>query len=212
MKKVIACLLLSSSLFISCKKETSQATTEQKQENVKQVTYSIDTNASEINWTAYKTTAKKAVKGVFTKLNITNPINSNTKKGAFDNLGFDIPVSSFFSKDETRDTKIKALFFGAMDNTTLISGTFSNISGDDNLGSMSLNLKMNNETVAIPMTYSIENNIVSINGNINNLMDWKMSTAFNSLHKACELLHTGEDGVSKTWEDVAISATVVLSN
>ena len=210
MKKVIACLLFSSILFISCKKETSQTTVETKKETTKQITYRIDANASEVHWTAYKTTAKKAVKGVFTKLNISNSTNSNTKQGVFDNLEFNIPVSSFFSKDETRDTKIKALFFGVMDNTTLISGTFSNVNGNDSKGTLTLNLKMNNETVAIPMTYSIDNNIISINGNITNLMDWKMEKAFNSLHKACELLHTGEDGISKTWEDVAISAVVVL--
>jgi hypothetical protein len=210
MKKVIACLIFSSILFISCKKETSQSTVETKKETTKQITYRIDANASEVHWTAYKTTAKKAVKGVFTKLNISNSTNSNTKQGVFDNLEFNIPISSFFSKDETRDTKIKALFFGVMDNTTLISGTFSNVNGNDSKGTLTLNLKMNNETVAIPMTYSIDNNIISINGNIANLMDWKMEKAFNSLHKACELLHTGEDGKSKTWEDVAISAVVVL--
>ena len=212
MKKVIACLLLSSILFISCKKETSQTTVEPKQETTKQITYSIDANASEVHWTAYKTTAKKAVKGVFTKLNITSSTNSNTKQGVFNNLEFSIPVTSFFSKDEIRDTKIKALFFGVMDNTSLISGTFSNLNGDDSKGSMALNLKMNNEIITVPMTYVIENNIVSIDGNINNLMDWKMEKAFNSLHKACELLHTGDDGVSKTWEDVAISATVILNH
>jgi hypothetical protein len=212
MKKVIACLLFSSILFISCKKETSQATVEPKQETTKQITYSIDANASEVHWTAYKTTDKKAVKGVFTKLNIINSTNSDTKQGVLNNLEFSIPVTSFFSKDETRDTKIKALFFGVMDNTSLISGTFSNLNGNDSKGTFILNLKMNNEIVAIPMTYEIENNIMSINGNIVNLMDWKMEKAFNSLHKACELLHTGEDGVSKTWEDVAISAIVVLKS
>ena len=77
---------------------------------------------------------------------------------------------------------------------------------------MTLNLTMNNETVGVPMTYTIEDNIVSINGNINNLMDWKMESAFNSLHAACELLHTGEDGISKTWEDVAIGAKVYLTH
>ena len=212
MKKIIAYLLFSTVLLISCKKETSQTTVEPKQDTTKQNNYNIDTNASEVHWTAYKTTAKKAVKGVFTKLNITSFTNSDTKHGVFNNLEFSIPVTSFFSKDEIRDTKIKALFFGAMDNTSLISGTFTNVNGDDSKGSMALNLKMNNEIVAIPMTYVIENNIVSIDGNINNLMDWKMEKAFNSLHKACELLHTGDDGVSKTWEDVAISATVILKH
>lgn len=209
MKKAIACLLLSSILFISCKKENTTAPKEK--EPVKETTYSIDANASEVHWTAYKTTAKKAVKGVFTKLNITNSTNSTTKLGVFDKLGFEIPISSFFSKNEARDTKIKTLFFGVMDNTILINGTFSNVEGNETDGQLLLNLTMNNETVAVPMTYKTTDNIITINGTIENLMDWKMAKAFNSLHKACELLHTGEDGVSKTWQDVAISATVILN-
>ena len=210
MKKIITCLLISSTLFISCKKETSQAKEISTQKTEKKITYTIDANASEVHWTAYKTTAKKAVKGVFTKLNLTNAKSSTTKLGIFENLEFNIPVTSFFSKDDTRDTKIKALFFGIMDNTSLINGTFSDVTGNETKGTMTLNLTMNNETVGVPMTYSTEKNIISINGNIANLMDWKLEKAFNSLHKACELLHTGEDGVSKTWEDVAISAIVVL--
>lgn len=211
MNKVITCLVLSSILFISCKKEVTKPTTEQKKETVQEITYSINTNASEVHWTAYKTTAKKEVKGVFTKLNITNQNKSNTKLGVFDNLSFDIPVSSFFSKNEARDTKIKTLFFGVMENTALISGTFSNIEGNESEGRMVLNLTMNNETVAVPLTYNTIDNTITLNGTIKNLLDWKMGNAFNSLHKACELLHTGEDGVSKTWQDVALNAVVFLN-
>jgi len=208
MKKAILCLLVSSLFIISCKKETKEP--EVTTQEAKKPTYSIDASTTEINWTAYKTTAKTPVKGIFTRLNIEKPIQSDNKQGAFENLKFSIPVSSFFSKNEIRDNKIKTLFFGVMKETTLISGHFSNVTGNEKEGAMSLNLKMNGETIAIPMKYSISDNKVDINGTITNLMDWKMEDAFKSLHKACELLHTGEDGVSKTWEDVAINATAIL--
>ena len=208
MKKVILCLLVSSLFISSCKKETKK-TEAPTQETTKQ-TYSVDASTTEVHWTAYKTTAKTPVKGIFTSLKIDKPIKSESKQGAFSNLAFNIPVSSFFSKNEVRDDKIKAMFFGVMKETTLISGNFSNIIGNEEEGTMSLNLKMNGELVAIPMKYTISDNKVEINGTITNLMDWKMEDAFKSLHKACALLHTGEDGVSKTWEDVAISTTAVL--
>jgi len=208
MKKVILCLLVSSLFITSCKKEAKQTETP-TQETTKQ-TYSVDASTTEVHWTAYKTTAKTPVKGTFTSLIINKPIKSDSKQGAFANLVFNIPVSSFFSKNEVRDNKIKKLFFGVMKETTLISGSFSNITGNEEEGSMSLNLKMNGEKVAIPMKYAISDNKVEINGTITNLMDWKMNNAFKSLHKACALLHTGEDGISRTWEDVAISATAVL--
>ncbi|NQY28512.1 MAG: YceI family protein [Flavobacteriaceae bacterium] len=208
MKKVILCLLVSSLFITSCKKDTKQP--EETTQEAKTPTYSVDANTTEINWTAYKTTEKTPVKGIFTSLNIDNPIQSDSKHGAFANLEFSIPISSFFSENEIRDNKIKALFFGIMKETILISGRFSDIIGNDEEGTMSLNLKMNGETIAIPMKYTISDNKVDINGTITNLMDWKMDAAFKSLHKACELLHTGEDGISKTWEDVAINATAVL--
>jgi len=208
MKKVILCLLVSSLFIASCKKETKN--TEVTTQETTKPTYSVDASTTEVNWTAYKTTAKTPVKGIFTSLKIQKPVKSESKQGAFTNLEFNIPVSSFFSKDEVRDNKIKALFFGVMNETTLISGRFSNVTGNEEKGEMSLNLKMNGELVPIPMKYTISDNKVEINGTINNLMDWKMENAFKSLHKACELLHTGEDGVSKTWKDVAISATAVL--
>ncbi len=208
MKKITLCLLISSLFIISCKKSEKQEET--TIEIVKNKTFSVDANSTEINWTAYKTTAKTAVKGVFTNLNIEKPIQSDNKQGTFANLEFSIPVSSFYSKNEIRDNKIKKLFFGFMEDTELISGHFSNITGNEEEGAMSLNLKMNGQTVAVPMKYTIDNNKINIDGTITDLLDWKMNAAFNSIHKACELLHTGEDGISKTWQEVAISATAVL--
>ncbi|MGB0896473.1 MAG: YceI family protein [Flavobacteriaceae bacterium] len=213
MKTLIASTLFCSLAFFSCKKENSNTTpTIPQQETTKQTNYSIDSEATEIHWTAYKTTDKKAVEGVFTKLNITESTPSITKQDVFKNLTFEIPVSSFFSNNDVRDNKIKTLFFGVMENTTLITGTFSKIDGNNVNGHLTMNLNMNNNTVNVPLTYSINNNIITLNGTINNLLDWKMKQAFDSLHKSCELLHTGEDGISKTWQDVAIGATVVLKH
>lgn len=209
MKKILTTVLACSIFMISCKKQEKQ-NTEQVIEKSQKNQFSIDANATEINWTAYKTTAKTAVKGVFTSLKIDNPIKSTNKQDTFENLEFSIPISSFYSKNEIRDSKIKKLFFGFMKNTELISGNFTDINGDNKKGTMSLNLKMNGEIVVVPMNYSISENVIIINGTIKDLLDWKMDKAFNSIHKACELLHTGEDGVSKTWQEVAISATAVL--
>jgi len=212
MKKLFLLLAVTTLGLTACKKENKTTTETEKTIVATPSTYSIDAKATQVHWTAYKTTAKKGVKGVFTTLKISNPITSKTKQGAFENLAFEIPVSSFFSKNEERDTKIKKLFFGVMDQTTLISGGFSNVAGNDTKGTMTLNLKMNGNLVPVPMTYTITNNTVTVNGTLTNLMDWKMETAFVSLHKACEKLHTGTDGVSKTWTDVAISATAVLKS
>ena len=207
MKKKITLFVLLLVAFNSCKK----APETQLQDATKN-TYSVNPLTTKIHWEAYKTTAKTPVKGVFTSINIANKIQSDTKQGAFANLEFSIPVSSFFSKDEDRDAKIKKLFFGLMKETTFITGRFYNIMGNEKEGTMTLYLKMNTETIPIPMTYTIVENKVSLNGKITNLIDWKIEKAFKSLHNACKVLHTGEDGVSRTWEDVTISATTLLNN
>lgn len=208
MKKIITLIVICTFINISCKKENKEESTTP---NVSESSiYSIDSEASAVQWTGYKTSDKAAVKGVFTKINLNNTINSKTKHESIEGLQFSIPVSSFFSKNEIRDSKIKLLFFAAMEETTMVSGHFSNVIGTEFKGSVSLNLKMNNETVIVPMNYIIANNVISLDGTIENLLDWKMESAFNALHKACEILHTGPDGISKTWTEVAIKAQAVL--
>ena len=212
MKNLLVYIFVLTTLGLtSCKKEKTGPEEPAKTETVEaKKLYSVNPEVTKVNWTAYKTTAKTPVKGQFTVLRINTPVESETKAGAFSNLDFEIPVSSFFSNDNERDTKIKALFFGVMENTTLVTGKFTDVQGNDTEGTMTLNLIMNGNSIPVPMTYTIENQKVTINGTITNLLDWKMEDAFNSLHKACETLHTGEDGVSKTWQEVAIEAVAML--
>jgi hypothetical protein len=43
-----------------------------------------------------------------------------------------------------------------------------------------------------------------------NLENWDALAAV-SINKACEALHTGKDGISKTWSEVAVHADVLLN-
>ncbi len=213
MKKTILLLTLSGLTLLSCKKNEKKETVSEKTTVETIITtpkFSVNTAKSTVSWTAYKTTKKIEVNGTFTEINIKKIIKSDTPQGTLDNLQFNIPVSSFFSKNESRDTKIKTLFFGIMKKTTALSGHFSDIKGDDTKGKLNLNLKMNNNTVAVPMKYTITNNVITLNGKITNLMDWKIEEAFTSLHKSCEQLHTGADGVSETGKDVTIQANIAI--
>jgi hypothetical protein len=45
---------------------------------------------------------------------------------------------------------------------------------------------------------------------IMNLENWDALNAVESINKACEVLHTGKDGVSMTWSEVAVHADVLL--
>ena len=92
-----------------------------------------------------------------------------------------------------------------MDDTEFLSGSFTT-SGEEII----LNLKMNGTTKEIPLTYKISDRHIKLNGKLT-MLDFGAVKAYESIHKACELLHTGADGVSKTWEEVGIEAIVFLS-
>lgn len=201
MKKiyVLPLLLLTMILYTSCKESAK------KEPATAEKSYSVDSETTKINWTAYKTTAKVPVKGQFTEVTIENAKKASTPLEALNGLKFDIPVSSLFTNDTIRDGKLKKFFFGVMENTSLLSGTVNTT----NETSGFVNLKMNGVTKDLPVTFVIKDNIVTIEANME-LNDWQTEIALNTLHEACKELHTGEDGISKTWSDVKIEVTTDL--
>jgi polyisoprenoid-binding protein YceI len=163
----------------------------------------VDSTAT-IKWTAYKTTEKLPVSGVFKTINITNSKQAQTAELALDSLQFSIPVSSLFSNNPERDGKLKDLFFGIMANTSLLNGTI-HVEGDK-MGS--LEVVMNGVTKSLPLTFTTAGDTIHFSG-VMNLPEWNVTEAFASLNKACFDLHKGKDGISKTWDDVLIEASVV---
>ena len=75
---------------------------------------------------------------------------------------------------------------------------------------MVASITMNGETNDIPMDITIaDERRVTLVGTMN-LKDWNALDALASLNKVCFDLHKGADGVSKTWEDVAIEVSTFL--
>lgn len=181
-----------------------------KQTPKKEITtkgYIVESKTTTINWTAYKTTSKTPVKGVFTKVNLENAKHGKTAFEALNGLKFSIPVSSIFTKDTIRDNKLKKFFFGVMDNTKLLSGTINM----NNETSGTVDLTMNGVTQTLPITYVISDQMVTMEA----LMDvdnWNAQNALTSLNKACKELHTGEDGITKTWSEVKIDIATYLKH
>jgi len=193
MKTKILSLLIIITLGVSlnsCKKEVKKADA---------IQYSIEPKTTTINWTAYKTTDKVPVKGVFKTVNVTNTVSSTNPFEAVNNLKFSIPVNSIDSKDETRDAKLINSFFGSMKDT-------KNLIGKINLGEKgrgSIDLTMNGITTKLPITYIISGQLAEINATLN-LDNWKAQLAIKTLNKVCNEKHKGDDGISKTWNEVNI--------
>ena len=193
-------ILITLTAIISCKdtKKKEIKKTEEKG-------YSVEQKTTTINWIAYKTNDKIPVKGQFTKLNIEDQSKSKTALEALNNLKFSIPVSSLFTNDTIRDSKLKKFFFGALKNTSLISGTIH----INNETSGTVDIVMNGITQALPITFIISDQMVTLEG-VMDLDNWQAQTAIESLNEVCKELHTGSDGISKTWSEVKIEVATYL--
>ena len=90
-------------------------------------------------------------------------------------------------------------------NTELIKGKIKY--ADSNY---SASITMNRVTHNLPLEVNItDERRVNMKG-VMNLKDWNALGALESLNKVCFDLHKGADGVSKTWEDVAIEVNTFL--
>ncbi|WP_435415793.1 YceI family protein [Polaribacter aestuariivivens] len=204
MKKITQIFLLLTFVinFTGCKSEKKENTTTIDTKPKSTAAYSLNEATNEINFTAYKTTEKIPVGGQFKKVNIISGGEGNTINEAINNTEFSIPVSSIFTKDSSRDYKIKKFFFGVMDETKLLSGKL--MIENDSIGYA--NIKMNGVTEKVPFKYTVTNNTFAMKATMD-VTSWNATKALASLNKICEALHTGSDGVSKTWSDVELNIT-----
>jgi len=201
MKKIYALsiLLLALVTISSCKD------TPKKEKESTRKGYTVEAKTTTINWVAYKTTNKVPVKGQFTEVIIENRKSSSTALEALNGIKFDIPVTSLFTKDTIRDAKLKKFFFGTMKNTSLISGIIS--MNNDTSGTVELT--MNGISQVLPITYVISDQMVTMEA-IMDLDNWQAQLALETLNAACYDLHSGDDGISKTWSEVKIEVATYL--
>ena len=208
MKKILKigwaiCALL---VVFNCKEEKKE-----KKEDIKVVAaekFNLVKDSTKVSFTAYKTSDKLPVGGIFKKINIIKSTSGATALEALNGTIFSIPVSSLFTNDatKTRDPKILEFFFGVMENTTLISGVFK-VSDDKKC---SIDVTLNGKTENISLEFKQTSDLSYTFNGIMNLEDWDALNAVSSINKACEALHTGPDGVSKTWSEVTVQAEILL--
>lgn len=166
-----------------------------------------DAENTTIAFAGFKTTEKKAVNGVFHEFKIKNTKIGETHEEVFGNASFSIPIASLDTKDPGRNTRLKEKYFGSMSTTNLIKGKVIKFNADSNQVIISLKLnEIEKETV---LDYTISGDSISLKGNIN-ILDFDASGALEALHEVCGNLHTGADGVAKTWPDVDITLSSVI--
>ena len=160
--------------------------------------------AVNVNWTAYKTSDKIAVGGVFDSVKYT-PIAPMGKNFRSILVGSKVSIdtSSVNSKNEGRDVKLVKFFFNMMSDKN-IEAKIVDIKADKKIkdaprtGLVTIDVKMNGVTKSVPMKYSFSNGLFSATGVID-ILNFSAGKALSSINQACFDLHKG-----KTWSDVTI--------
>jgi len=201
MKKLIFYAIFLSFIvsIYSCKKEKENTS----DDKIEVKNYIVDSKNSVINWTAYKTTEKIPVKGIFKDVKIIKSEQATNREDILKGLEFEVPVSSIFSNDSIRDFKLVNFFFGVMENTLSLKGKFINVEN----GKGVIKLNMNGISNELPFNYEIIDDNITINSTMN-LDNWKAQFAIESLNNVCNEKHKAADSISKTWSEVAIDVQV----
>jgi polyisoprenoid-binding protein YceI len=177
-------------------------------ETVAEVPKSVyDNESTTIGFGAFKTTDKKEVKGWFKDFEVTGITESKDLAEIFQNASLSINVASLDTKNEGRNITILAEFFSKTTSNETIAGKV--VSFDTDSTKAVLELTFNDASTLLNFDYTLHGDTLSMQS-VLKLEDVNGLEALASLNTACEGVHKGDDGVSKTWNDVNIYLTTIL--
>jgi hypothetical protein len=167
----------------------------------------MDSKDIKVQWTAYKFTNKTPVKGTFNTTELIGTTSAKTLAELALGLKMDIDGASFESGDPGRNATVQQFFFEKFNPPFKMRASVKDMQGNDRQGTIVIDIDMNGATKSIPFAYTVsEENLLEAKSSLE-MMDFNLKGAYDSLHDACEVLHTGEDGVSKTWTEVGLLLT-----
>ncbi len=215
MKKLILSITTISILF-SCggdqkttskKIETSNEVVKSKKEIIKVCKKGYDKKATRIGFGGFKTTEKVEVKGYFKKFSVDSTIVADTPEEIFANSTISIPTDYLETNNIGRNRRLREEYFGKMASTQNITGKIVNFNEESN--QVKIELTINEVSNEIDFDYEVTGDTISINGTID-ILDFDAGSALKAINKACEVLHKGADGISKTWSESNIYITSVI--
>ena len=189
------------------------ATSSPSADAAKNCVYSTDPSTIAVQWTAFKTNDKVPVHGKFNTIKQLRKLEKSytTVAQLLKAATIEIDLISSDTAAPPRDETLKEHFFKKLKGKFLVTGTLTQIKAKpDNSGTASMNLKFNDQTKRIPVTFSLtKEGQFSLNGKMD-LVNFTAHEALESLSKACHDLHKGSDGVSKTWSEVEFTVTTQI--
>lgn len=218
MKRIILSLAVLTVVLGSCDSGSNHSKAEHHEDHVEspqaEVKDSLETPPSVYNnsttligFGAFKTTERKEVKGWFKSVKMSGITESNDVAEIFKNASIEVDVSSLETRDAGRNATLLSEFFSKTSSNELITGKVVSFNTDSATAVLLLNF--NGVEKELGFDYTLTGDTLSMQS-VLKLADVNGLEALASLHKACEVWHKGNDGVSKTWDDVKIYVATVL--
>lgn len=167
--------------------------------------YKYDNLKSKVTWSGFKTSEKVKVSGEF--VNFTTSSDGkvfDTISDIIDGATFKIDVASSASGDEARDANLKDAFFSILASDLSIDGRFEDVQD----GKIVCYFNLADGEKKTVLNYTQEDSRIVLTGGFDLITDLQADSAYNSIHQKCESLHTGADGVSKTWSEVEVNVSI----
>lgn len=189
-------------LMSSCKTETTEAEVVIPEPVCK---YSFNADATEFEWTAFKTSDRVGVPGTFNEIEVKS-IESENEQEVIESITFCMNTASVETNNEDRNGKIVKHFFETI-NTETIDGKILSL-GEN--GKAIVEITMNEMPLEIEGNYELNVGIFTFDTTID-LALWNAISGVDALNTICKDLHTGADGVSKLWSEIELSLKTTLT-
>jgi polyisoprenoid-binding protein YceI len=215
MKKVLFSVA-TISLLIACGESQKPTTVETKtipidniaEKQVEKVCKKgYDKKATKIAFGGFKTTQKVEVKGYFKKFTIDSTNVADSPEEIFANSTISIPTDYIETNDIGRNRRLREEYFGKMEATQKITGKI--IEFDKESSQVKIELTINAVSNIESFDYKLVGDTLTLNGTID-ILNFDGSSALKAINKACEVLHKGADGISKTWSEANIYISTVI--
>jgi polyisoprenoid-binding protein YceI len=167
--------------------------------------YSYNEGSTDFEWISYKTNSKKPVPGTFNDISVTSE-SSEDPLEVIESLQFTMNTASVETANEDRNGKIADKFFGTLE-TAEITGKVASV--NEETGKAAITVTMHGMSVDVEGDYTMEDGTFSWTSTID-VKSWDGMAGIIALNTLCYDLHTGEDGVSKLWSEVALSFSTTL--
>lgn len=164
--------------------------------------YSYDKDSAKINGTGFKYTDKTGVTATFSEFDLISENSAKSLKGLIKKTKLTVNLQSIDSQNKIRDYNLKTTL---LKNIKPVRFRVEDVSDNKILTSLTLN----NITKEVAFDYKKNENKITATSNID-ILNFNTQKNVRAMEKKCRELHTGKDGISKSWSDFNLKLEVTL--